>query len=508
MSDEIITNRTYGHWQKPKSAGFKGLGTIGVAVLFIGCIIVIITMMTAGLLPAVIVGVFVAALLVLIVVKDRHGSSVLDRALVRGGWALARNSKAHLYRSGAIGRTPRGTNQLPGILARSQLHEFTDSWGRPFSLVHLPQTGHVSVILNAEPDGSGLTDRDVVDNQVALFGQWMASMADEPGLEAFSITVETAPDTGTRLQNEVEWAIDPHAPAFALQVLRDVAATYPAGSSRVRVMLALTFTLGRTKRRRSLEEMGRTLASRLPSLTDRLAGTGAGSVRPVTATELCSYVRTAYDPAVATTIDEIDARTARGFDATDTDPIGALSWDHVGPTATEAGWGHYRHDSAISTSYVMSEPPRGVVPDSILSALLTPHPDIARKRVTLLYQPIDPAWAARMVQNDLRSARFNSNSERMRNARSDHAYEAAQRTADEEASGAGLVNFGMIVTSSVMNAADLNDADAAIATLGARSRIALRPAYGAQDSAFAAGLPLGIIPSKHVKVPTELTVNL
>lgn len=510
MSEGQVRRRTYGHWRKPRSAGFKGLGTIGVGVLFAGCVAGIVAMMIGGLVPALVVGAFVVALLGVVVVRDRYGASVLDRAMVRVGWSAARQRRAHLYRSGALGRTPWGTHQLPGILARSQLAEFEDSWGRPFAVVHLPQTGHVTVVLNAEPDGTGLTDRDVVDNQVALFGQWMASMAEEPDLVAFSITVETAPDTGARLQNEIRGSVDPHGPWFALEVLEQVVEVYPAGSSRIQVLVALTFTTGKPGRRRPLATMGRTLASRLPSLTERLAGTGAGAVRPVTGEELCAYVRTAYDPVVASTVDDLDldhAGPRAAGEAGAADGV-VLSWDQAGPAASEAGWDWYRHDSAISRTWVTTEPPRGVVQDGILSALLSPHTEVARKRVTLLYQPIDPGRAAAMVQNDLRSARFNRNSEKLRNARTDFALEAAERTADEEAAGAGLVNFAMLVTASVMDSRELPDADSTIATLAARSRIVLRPAYGAQDAAFAAALPLGIIPDKHVKVPTELTTNL
>ena len=36
-------------------------------------------------------------------------------------------------------------------------------------------------------------------------------LTDEPGLTAASVTIETAPDSGYRLRNEVEMNIDPNA---------------------------------------------------------------------------------------------------------------------------------------------------------------------------------------------------------------------------------------------------------------------------------------------------------
>jgi hypothetical protein len=45
---------------------------------------------------------------------------------------------------------------------------------------------------------------------------------------------------------------------------------------------------------------------------------------------------------------------------------------------------------------------------------------------------------------------------------------------------------------------------AAIDNLGATARILLRPAYGSQDSAFVAALPLGVVLQSHLAVPAGL----
>jgi hypothetical protein len=77
-------------------------------------------------------------------------------------------------------------------------------------------------------------------------------------------------------------------------------------------------------------------------------------------------------------------------------------------------------------------------------------------------------------------------------------------TAEEEANGAGLVNFGMVVTATVTDPTRAADAKAAIENLSATARLRLRVVTGAQDSAFAAALPLGIVLPKHLKLPAEL----
>lgn len=88
------------------------------------------------------------------------------------------------------------------------------------------------------------------------------------------------------------------------------------------------------------------------------------------------------------------------------------------------------------------------------------------------------------------------------------AVRAAAATASEEASGAGLINFGALVTATVLDAEHELDARAAVDNLAATARLRLRPVYGSQDSAFAAALPLGLVLSKHLRVPSELREKL
>src|SRR5690606_36734262 len=158
---------------------------------------------------------------------------------------------------------------------------------------------------------------------------------------------------------------------------------------------------------RSPEEMGRELAARLPALTQNLSAAGAGAARPLDAETLCEMVRTAFDPAAAVAFDQARA---------DGEPTG-LNWTDVGPAGAEASWEHYRHDSGTSVSWTMTEAPRGNVQSSVLRRLLAPHPDIARKRVSLLYRPLDPARAAGAVGADGRAGPVRGATNRARLAR-------------------------------------------------------------------------------------------
>ncbi len=498
----LPASRTYGNWRRPTSAGLGSLGALATGGLLVGLVAVIGAVAFGGLLWAVAVAAVLGLLMAMVMVRDRHHRSGAQRLSTRLGWARTRRSGAHLYRSGPLGRAPGGTCQLPGLAAGSQLSEWQDPTGRPFGLVTHPSTRHVTVVLATEPDGASLVDEEQVDVWVAHWGAWLASLGHEPGLVAASVTVETAPDYGNRLRREVDTHLDPNAPSVALAMLDEVVRDYPAGSATVTAFVTLTFSMaGRARgRNRQPEDIARDVGSRLPGLAAGLGATGAGAVRPVTAHELCEVVRVAYDPSAARLLDEAHA-------VGDTP---GLRWSDVGPIAAEAGWGWYRHDGAVSVTWSMSAAPRGEVFSSVLSDLLAPHPDVDRKRVTLLYKPMDAAQAARLVEQDRRNAHFRAASATRPTARVMLEQGAAELTAEEEARGAGLVGFGMLVTATVAEADLLDDpraavdaARAAIDNLAATARSQLRPVYGSQDSAFAAALPLGIVLDAHLTMPRE-----
>ncbi|SDS71638.1 SCO6880 family protein [Microlunatus soli] len=501
MSDLTAkASRSYGNWRRPSSAGLLGLGSIGTAVLLGGLIMVVVTVMTAGIVAAGIVAAALVGTLGLVVFKDAHGLSLLARAGARVGWWSTRTRGQHLYRSGPLGAAPWGSHQLPGLAAPTRLSEHQDSYGRPFALLYTPATGSFSVVIGTEPDGAALVDQEQVDDWVADWGHWLANLGDELGIQGAAVTIETAPDSGTRLQREVAANTDPDAPEFARAMLAETVLRYPVGSSTVKAFVSITYSAvpRAGAKRRSTDEMARELASRLPGLTAGLQATGAGAAHPLSARELCETVRVAYDPSAALLIDQAHANGD--------DP--ELSWTDIGPSAAEAGWDGYRHDGAYSCTWAMTQAPRGNVQSSVLGRLLAPHRDIARKRVTLLYRPIDAARAAAMVEADLRAAEFRQTSTNKPAARDVLAVRAAAATAGEEAGGAGLINFGMLITATVTGADQRADALAAIDNLSATARLRVRPVYGSQDSAFAAALPLGLVLAKHLRLPAELREKL
>ncbi len=487
--DEV--ERTYGNWRKPRTPGIGRLGLLGTLILLGGMIATIVAMMAAGLIGALAVAAAVGGVLTPLLIQDRHGRTALQAATARIAWWRGRSAGQHLYRSGPLTIRARGTFRLPGLVAASQLVDASDSYGQPFSMVMLPQVGHYTVVLECGADGAALVDRDQIDTWVAHWGQWLAALSVEPGLVAASVTIETAPDLGHRLHQETTANLDPAAPDLARQVLQEIVEYYPAGSAQVSTRVALTYAAAPRPgaKRRTPAEMAREIGARLPGLTRSLAMTGAGTARAMTAQQLAEAVRVAYDPAAQALLDAAHGET--------------LDWNDSGPAATQEHWDRYIHDSGVSITWGMSEAPRGEVLSNVLTGLVAPHADIPRKRVTLLYRPYDPGAAATLVERDRKDARFRVTGDRTA-ARDAIAVAAADQTAREEAKGAGLVRFGMLVTATVHSADALPAAVAAIDTLAPPARVHLRRMYGSQAAAFVAALPLGVVLPDHLQVPAVI----
>jgi len=286
-----------------------------------------------------------------------------------------------------------------------------------------------------------------------------------------------------------------HAPGYASQVMDEIRDTYPAGAAELKARIALTYRMNAVGGRRlSATEKAQEIAVRLPGLYGTLPNTGAGGAAPVDAQRLCEITRTAYGPTAAETI-----ASARAAGET-----AKLSWDNVGPASAVTLPRCYHHDGAISVTWEMADAPRAAVVETVLAELLAPHRDVPRKRVTLLYRVLSPAEAARMVESDVHAAEFRVNTRRNPSARDKREVQSAHATAAEEARGAALISFGMLVTASVLEQDGLAAAVAAVENVGPTARINLRAVAHSQDSAFAAALPLGVWLPEYHRLPTVI----
>ncbi|MCK8678213.1 MULTISPECIES: SCO6880 family protein [Streptomyces] len=492
-SDAGATHPTYGNWRRPRRAGLGPLGLVGTVAVFAALVLALLVSL-ASLVAAIGLLVPVAVLLLPLIVRTQDGRNLYQLAALRIGWRRRKARGEHLYASGPLSRRPGGRFRPPGLLSRVRMAEGRDAYGRPFGVLHHPDRNLYTIVLGCEPDGGSLVDPDQIDVWVASWGDWLARLSHEPQLRGAGVVVETAPDPGTRLALEVLPQIREDAPPVARAVMEEVVQRYPAASSEMHTYIALTYGFP-DGRRRGTEEIVTDLALRVPGLLAGLVGAGGGSAAPLSAEQIAELTRVAYDPAVAP--DVLTARAGAGGTG--------LEWEDAGPAAAVETAGAYHHDSGVSRTWLLTLAPRGTVRSNVLRGMLEPAPGTRRKRVALLYRPIDPATSARIVEADRRAAQFTATSGKgMVQARAASEMRAAEQTAAEEAAGAGLVEFSLMLTATVDSADQLADATTTLRNLQASARVSMRPADRMQAAAFTCTLPLGILPWEHVLLPRQL----
>ncbi|MGW4088099.1 SCO6880 family protein [Streptomyces sp. NPDC004822] len=493
MSADTAVHPTYGNWRRPRRPGLGSFGLIGTFGLFGGLVMALLVSLIS-LTAALGVLVPLTFTLIPLMVRTQDGRNLYQLLALRIGWLRRKSKGSTAYISGPLSQRPGGRFHPPGLLTNVAMYEGRDAYDRPFGVLHHKGRNRYTIVLGCEPDGGSLVDPDQVDVWVAAWGEWLARLSHEPELRGAAVIVETAPDPGTRLANEVLPRIRDDAPAAARAVMEEVVQRYPSASSEMHTYIALTYGVP-AARRRDHQEVLADLAIRIPGLLAGLVGAGGGSATPLSAERIAETVRVAYDPAVAG--DVLTVRAQQGATG--------LEWEDAGPAAAVETVDSYRHDSGVSRTWLLTLAPRGTVRSNVLRGLLEAAPGTRRKRVALLYRPLDPATSARIVEADRRAAQFMASSGRgMVQARAVSEIRATEQTAAEEAAGAGLVEFSLMVTATVDSADQLADAAATVRNLQASSRLSLRPADRMQAAAFTCTLPAGILPWEQTLIPHEL----
>lgn len=497
--------RTYGNWRKPVAPGIGRLGPIGTLLFLGGTVAVFVVLTVAGLAAAAAATLLVTLALVPLLVTDSSGRN--GYTITGARWAFRRNRRKRrdVYVPGLVGerREPIHShpNRLPGLLATTQLISCTDALGRRVGVVAVPHAQHYSVLLSCNPEAGSLVDADTVDLWVARWGEFLADLSHEPNLVGASVTVEATPDSGEKLAAEVARLTTPAAPELARAVLAEAAATWPVGSASVATWVTMTWSRTPSMATKPIPEdrLLAQIADRLPGLCTRLQAAGCGDVTPMTPPQVTATVASAYCPSTHAAWDELAAH----------DEVPMIPWQDCGPATMQVAWDHLRHDTAWSRVWRMTAAPNSPVAATTLAALLNAHNGLARKRVTMQYRPHSPTSAATIADRDVRTAKSRAESRKGEvRATESLAVAMARQTADEQAAGAGLVRFSMLVTVTVPQASGLEAASHVIDQLAATSRVRLRPATGTQAGSFAACLGIGMVLNNQVRLPAFLRENL
>lgn len=478
--------RTYGGWRKKTSIGLFGLG-FGSTMFVLASVVVLMVVGTfAPSVAGYLLPVFAAAVAIMII--PIQGGSMAGFVSARARWWWARFRGQTRYRSGVMVEHPHAF-QLPGVLAPVTLLSAEDGRGGRFGIAWNRRTGHMTATIQVVPNSVWLAESGEVDGWVANWHEWLAGLGHAPWVRWVAVTVQTAPDPGADLQHSVKSALAENSPEQARKIMTDLVVEAPSVSARVETRVSVTFDprLFPTNPKDRLEAVTE-VGTYLNSLESSLTGCGISVRGRATPQELVTMVRTAYDPDSSPMMQRSLMAEPEGIKTDD--------WSEATPVNAESFTDRYEHEGATSVSWVWQEAPRTVVHSDVLARVLAPTRWM--KRTTLLFRPWPAASAAKVLEAQSSAAQYKSElSRRIRHqvsARDRQDESRALQAANEESQGSGLVQMSMYVTASVLDSEQVDRVAAQTESDAEASRIRLRRAWGSQDVAFAASLPLGVCP--------------
>lgn len=479
----------YGNWMGLKSPGLGQLNTVGSLALVSGFVVTALSLLVIGWIGAVVLLVLV---LLFVAIAGTPAGVHLVRRL---GFRRQVSNRAHQGRSGVFSKKKNPHVRLPGMLARCTLLKRRDPFGSDFAVIKNPRAGGLyTIVVRCIAEGPVGQSQSRIDQWVSGYAGLLTAMSHESALVCAKAITDTAPDPGGRLESATLAARHPSAPEMASATIDEVVRQAGSTASENVTYVELTFA-GRTLSRKGREdEILADLARKVPNVLTQVQLAGGGSVDMVSPDELANIVRTAYDPAAQLWIDQVQQ-------AREHNPV---TWDDAGPVADQAMWDHYRHDSGLSVTWEMIQPPRSAVTERALAAVLRPDRDFVRKRVAIIYRPHGADEAAKVTEDDAATAVFSSGNKR-RQGESSARVKAVNKTRQEVAEfGAALIQFSVMVTATVTADDDLDQAVATVEARGGSVPLRLRRCYGSQSSAFATTLPVGFVPWEHATIPKSL----
>ena len=500
MSSEVKPQPgTFGNISKPGPSGLLNL-PMGVTISLVPFIVIIILMMTRQwILQAVIVAGVGIAMIILLLVTKKEDRSIYGRMMLKFAQRRKEKSGKHVYQAGPTGKTRDGRCRLPGLLAPSELTEHTDPYGNPFGLLRVSGQGvkNYSVVFVAHSDGDELQSEERVESMVAHWGAWLSQRGVDDGIRGAQVTVEVAPDTGLRLSRMMKNNLADDAAQFPAQVAEAIQDEYSGGSPQIATYISVTFdgrSIDGSGKDRGVEEMADDIGNRLGMIRSGLSDTGAGTaVRSCTAQDLIDYTRVAYDPTVAAQVEEARAEGGTGLD-----------WEDAGPTFALDAFDHYRHDRAFSKSWTMYRGPRGLFYKNALRRATQPTDGVLRKRITMLYRPVPAEKTTDVVERAVNDAQFAGSQKQRPTAQQQIRRAAAAKSAHEEAQGAGVTRFGMVITITCADTTKFKQLEKQVPGLVTSARLKVRQPLGNQAVTFQSGLPLGLVVPDHMLLPDEV----
>lgn len=440
--------RTYGGWRERR--GF-GVGALTGPQTAIGLVMVLAilacVMVVPSALPLLAVPMLATGVLIAVRVRGESVASVVSRHV---RWQAA-------VRRGSTSYDAAETVHLPGVLADVEIHDH----GHAVVVDGARRTA--TVLVPIEPTGASLVEADELRSWVDGWGQWLTHLGYIEDLLHVVVTVHSQPRPVPQPMSSGGLVTEVMAELRAQEALASFSQT----------VLSITVRTGAKDVSGASARLDEVLAA-----VGALERCGVAVLPPWAPADIVAWVRQVFDPTIGA--------------------LPGVGLPDARPTAAREHWGHYRHDGAVSALFMWDECPGESIPATALSRLLGPadYP----KRVSLVFEPVPAHQAAREVDRQAEAAAFRSQYRRRlgrdETARERLDVERARQTAQDQASGSGLVDVGLYAVATARDEQHLEVCAADLHNRAGESRVRLRRAYGGQASCFAVTLGLGFVPHR------------
>ncbi|TFB51072.1 SCO6880 family protein [Cryobacterium tagatosivorans] len=408
------------------------------------------------------------------------GRPIVEWIPVAFWWMWKSTGGQLLYRRRVVKPRPAGSLALPGDMAR--LREYDD----PITgagMVHDPTASTLTAIVAVSHPAFALLDPGEQERRVSSWGRVLATVCRSGRLSMLQVLERTLPDSGTGL---AEWWAS-HGNADGSWASTTYAELIDrAGPAGERHATTLSLSLDMQTAARQIRTAGggiRGAAAVLrQEMSTLIAALRSADLVPsswLTCGEISVILRSAYDPAVAATLER----------------HGELgqSLATAGPVAVNESWSRLRTDSAFHAVLWISEWPRSMVYPGFLAPVLLSTG--IQRSFSLLCTPMRSDQAARDIRKK-KTEYISDAAQRQRIGQIEDASQTAefqdvlQQEADLTA-GHGVLRYTGLISVSARTADDLDAAVAAIEQAAIQASCETRLLVGQQAHAFtAAALPL------------------
>lgn len=395
-------------------------------------------------------------------------------------WLLRLVAGQTMYRRRIIKPRPAGTLALPGDA--TALREYVDP-ETDAVMVHDPHAQTLTAILPVTHPAFVLLDPLQQERRVAGWGRVLATMCRSGRISRLQVLERTLPDSGAGL---MQWWAE-HGTDDGSWAARTYGELIDrAGPAGERHATTLSLALDMKAAARQIRSAGgglrgaaALLRQEMTTLTTALR---ASDLKPgpwYTPAELAVTLRSAYDPAVAGTLDRLGQLGAELATA--------------GPVAVDESWDRLRTDSAYHAVLWISEWPRALVFPGFLAPILLSTG--IRRAFSLVCTPIRSDQAARDIRRK-KTEYVSDAAQRQRIGQIEDAQQSAeyqdvlQQEADLTA-GHGVLRYTGLISISAPTSNELEAAVSAIEQASIQASLETRRLVGQQAAAFTvAALPL------------------